>query len=421
VVVNAEKSTSGKIEISYIINNASWTTNYDIRIEDVDKPLNLIYKAKVIQNTGEDWNNVKLVLSTGNPSISNATPELNTYYLSFNNYYQSTTVTNKSFASTEIERTVQGKVTDYNGEALPGATVLIDGTGIGTVTDMDGYFSLNVPAGYSQLMVTFVGMNSQYVVANNSFLNVRMAQNNIEMEKYIVSSIASTELSGKTMGYSVSKAKKKEAIPIAIEKMQTTTEFEIKLPYTIPTDNKAYDVAMVEYEIPAEYDYTAVPKLSDNAYLVANITDWTELNLLDGAASLYFKGSYQGETYLDLKSFEDTLKLSIGRDQDIIIERKIQKDYSSKKLINTINKEEKAWEIQIKNNKDKAIKLTLEDQFPVSKNEEIKVELTESSGATIDAETGKLSWNISLAPKEKRSLIFKYSVKYPKNKKVVVE
>ena len=64
----------------------------------------------------------------------------------------------------------------------------------------------------------------------------------------------------------VSVSKQKEHIPLAIEKRQMSTEFEIEIPYSIPSDNQPYDVTMIEYQVAASYQYSAVPKLSDDSY-----------------------------------------------------------------------------------------------------------------------------------------------------------
>jgi len=87
LVISAERAVETKIEVDYLIGDATWTPTYDIRIKDIDNPLVLTYKAKVNQNSGEDWNDVNLTLSTGNPSVSNTKPTLDTYFLTFNNYY----------------------------------------------------------------------------------------------------------------------------------------------------------------------------------------------------------------------------------------------------------------------------------------------------------------------------------------------
>ena len=74
---------------------------------------------------------------------------------------------------------------------------------------------------------------------------------------------------------------------------------------------------MIEYAIEADYYYSVVPKISSNVFLMAKIVDWWGYHLLDGPVSLYYKGVYQGRTYLNLESFDDALVFSIGRDGDI--------------------------------------------------------------------------------------------------------
>lgn len=83
VQVIAGNPQQGKLEISYLVNQAGWTPRYDIRATDIQKPIELVYKAAVYQNTGEDWKDVPLTLSTGNPQLGGTKPKLNPWYLDF--------------------------------------------------------------------------------------------------------------------------------------------------------------------------------------------------------------------------------------------------------------------------------------------------------------------------------------------------
>ncbi len=86
IVVNVavKTKTNASFDLSYLIaSNATWYPFYDIRAKDINSPVELIYKAKASQNTGEDWKNVKLVLSTGNPQEGGVKPELTTWFLNF--------------------------------------------------------------------------------------------------------------------------------------------------------------------------------------------------------------------------------------------------------------------------------------------------------------------------------------------------
>ena len=90
VVVNSKSATSGKFQINYIVPNASWYPNYDLRVKDIASPLSMTMKANVSQSTGEEWEEIRLTLSTGNPSESGTKPALQPWRLGALNYQDRT-------------------------------------------------------------------------------------------------------------------------------------------------------------------------------------------------------------------------------------------------------------------------------------------------------------------------------------------
>lgn len=420
VKLKSELAANINFEIIYIVKDAAWEAFYDARIEGTNQPLNLVYKANVYQNTNEDWKDVNLVLSTGDPSVSNFKPELSTYFLTFNNFYRKGFDQFQRSNPAPYDLTVRGKVLDETGQPLPGVTVMIPGKTIGTTTDYDGHYSLKIPKGNNRLRFQFVGMKTKDVLINSrNLINISLQQEEMLLEEVVVTAYGSKGNPAASPSYK--NREPVQHIPLSITKQQTNTVFKIETPYTIPSDNKDYDVQMLEYEIPASYEFSSVPKLSEETYLIAKISDWTDYKLLDGDVNLFFNGVYEGKTYLDLESLEDTLSLSVGRDKDIMVKRELKKDFNQKQSIGSNKKETKGWEITLKNNKKHAVNLLVEDQYPVSKENEIKVDLLESSGAKIDEAEGKLTWNIELKAGETKKLLVKYEVKYPKDKKVIVE
>ncbi|MCU0443438.1 MAG: mucoidy inhibitor MuiA family protein [Microscillaceae bacterium] len=87
VSVKAENALSTEFELNYIVVDAGWQPIYDLRAKDTQSPVQLSYKANVFQNTGVAWDNVKITLSTGNPTQSGVKPELSTWYVNFYNPY----------------------------------------------------------------------------------------------------------------------------------------------------------------------------------------------------------------------------------------------------------------------------------------------------------------------------------------------
>ena len=197
--------------------------------------------------------------------------------------------------------------------------------------------------------------------------------------------------------------------------------FEIKKPYTIKSDNESYAVDMESYELPAFQQYYAVPKINNNAYLIANISDWEKYNLLEGEANVFFEETYVGKTLLDIRYATDTLEISLGRDKQVSVKREKLKDFTTKQFIGSKKEETRAYKTVIKNNKKQAINMIVLDQIPVSQLEEIEVKLLESSKGKLDKDTGELKWKFILSPAELKEFELQYSVKYPKNKSFIIE
>lgn len=114
---------------------------------------------------------------------------------------------------------------------------------------------------------------------------------------------------------------------------------------------------------------------------------------------------------------DDTLQVSLGKDQNILVEREKVKEFNSTKLLTGYRTANLNFNIRIKNNKNIPINLTIEDQAPISKNKSIEVKLHNTEGL-FDAETGKLNWKLNLTPQALKSISFGYEVKYPKNKMI---
>ena len=209
----------------------------------------------------------------------------------------------------------------------------------------------------------------------------------------------------------------------SVEQVETTTlvEFEIKKPYLIHSDNKLTTVEMESFELDADFEYFSIPKIDSDAFLRANITEWQKLNLLDGEANLFYENTFVGKTVLDTRGMKDTLSLSLGRDRSVQIKRDKSKDLSSSKLFGSKRETERNWMISVKNGKKAPIKITLQDQIPVSTLDEIEVITDELSGGELKKESGEITWKLNLEPNEKRELNLKYRIKYPKERKLFIE
>jgi uncharacterized protein (TIGR02231 family) len=195
---------------------------------------------------------------------------------------------------------------------------------------------------------------------------------------------------------------------------QLNTNFEIDLPYDIPSDGIGYCVNIKEEPVKAGYEHVAVPKLDKDAFLVAKLTNWDTLNLMAGPANIIMDNIFLGKTYINPNIITDTLDVSLGRDQRIAIQRKRTKDFKTyRKNDNKI--EQHAYEIIVRNNKKQAVEISVKDQYPISRVKEVEVNVGDTDGASTDPETGILTWSLKLKPGESKKIKFGYQIKYPKN------
>jgi uncharacterized protein (TIGR02231 family) len=219
------------------------------------------------------------------------------------------------------------------------------------------------------------------------------------------------------------KAEEIEAPPPPVQKQtgETTITFDTNIPYSVPSDGKIQTVEIQRLSAPADYKYVTLPKLSQHAYLTANISDWAKLSLQSGEATLYFENSYVGKSNLDVNQLSDTLTLSLGTDNSILVKREKRQDFTSKKVIGANKTDSFSFLLTVRNNKSTGIKITMQDQIPVSSNSGITIEAIELSGGRHNVQTGEIKWDLNMQPQETKQIILTYSVKYPRDKTVILE
>ena len=444
VVVNAANTKNARFSLDYFVRSASWQPMYDARVKDVSSPIVLNQKAKINQNTGEDWDKVQLTLSTGNPTLGGTKPDLNPWFLDFHNPYANRGSRKGSYQveSGRIGGHVVGTVRDVNGEPLIGASVLFSGTKIGTATDISGRFKLKIPPNVSTLEISYTGFTSLSVPVTSYAMNVNVylgegatldevvitGRKKRSMMKgsrsasnfYMVDGIRVQGglISEKDIG---KKDEKAETAEVSVEKALTTFNYTIKIPVTIKSDGKMQTVDIQSFNVPANYQYYAVPKLDKDAFLVGEITNWEQYGLLSAETNLFFEGTFLGKSFLDFESVEDTLAISLGRDKNIIVQRTKMKDFTKKQLLGGNRVDTRTFEISVVNKKSQAIKIRIEDQFPISKNKKIDIDELESSNASVNKETGIVRWDLTLPSNDRKKLRLGYKVKYPKGKRVQLE
>jgi uncharacterized protein (TIGR02231 family) len=290
------------------------------------------------------------------------------------------------------------------------------------VADGNGNFRLNVTDPTNTVVVSSVGFESrEFVASRNDVINVSLKESEKQLSEVVVTGYGtnSSYSYDRDDSYKKEENKRKKdqtAIETITTYQPTTVIYEIKDPYTILNDGKTYTVEIDGFEIPALYEYYAIPKLEPDVYLTAKIIDWQELNLQPGEANLFFEGTYLGQSFLDVLNSGDTLKLSLGKDKGVVSKRTLLKEFSSKKFLGNNKTDIRQYEIAVRNNKQQSINIIIEDQFPISTQKDIEVQDKKYDGAKLNDDTQKLTWTLTLEPKKESKLSFRYEVKYPKEK-----
>jgi uncharacterized protein (TIGR02231 family) len=352
VTVMAERSMMAEITLVYFVNAAGWTASYDLKASKEAQSIDLKHRATVFQNTGLDWKDVFLTLSTGNPNQANVKPTLTPQFLTF-----------------------------------------------------------DAPVVYRDYRLEDRG---------NRAASPKMAQSSVYQSNTNIQNSAPAEEAKELSEVVAVKKEAEDKDGVAdftqVNQNMMRIEYEIKLKYTIESDNKPHNVVIQSKTMPAQYSYSVVPKLDLDVFLMARVTDWEEMNLIPGTARVYFDNSYIGESYINPRNTNDTLQLNLGRDKSIVVTRNKVKDKCKDKSFSDNHLLTRVYEIVVRNTKNIPIRMVVEDQMPVTKEQDVKIEYTEESGAKFNPETGKLLWDFNLKPKDNKRLVFSFEVKAPKSK-----
>ena len=503
--LTTEKPTSLDLKLTYNIKNAGWFPIYDLKADKINSPINLEYKAHVFQNSGCDWTDINLVLSTSDPNTNNEKPIVNPKYLNFisaySNYQSQRATRNYNYKYNPLVKTVSGVVTtSSDGLPLPGASVIEKGTSNGVQTDFNGSYTLKTTNG-NTLAYSYIGMKTEELPIHSSIMNVVLDEDLARLEEVVVVGYGTSKGSG--LSSSVSSVKSEDIInslygtasgirvrgasslrsknnllyiidgiplksssvrkinPNSIESIEvlkdsqakaiygsrasngviiittkstsqrkinelgitvetgiTNTRFEIDKKYSIPSDGDVTVIEIDKFSVPATYDYFAAPVLNENVFLTAKIGNWEQYNLLPAEANIYFEGSYSGKTNINPGATTDSLTISLGVDPNIIIKRTQLNNFKKSTFIGSNKIVYKGFEIEIRNNKQSAIQLTLLDRIPKSQNREIKLDDIETGTSDYDDEKGLLKWVFKLKPGAFEKVKYSFSVKYPKGKRV---
>lgn len=393
--LSSPTTTTADFTITYYTPAANWVPYYDINIASTDKPVKIVSKAKVRQTTGLDWEKVRLNLSTATPSNGKIAPLFSTWFLDFQGYGSQLrgraagVATQNSFSydkAAELSEVVVAYGIAKESKAVLKQTIqplyMVDGTPV----DADYYNSLD-----------------QSMIKESSFIDGNTA--------------TKTYGSGAAGGVYVATLKSSMDDYITQAENDLNMTFNIDIPYTIPGNGKEQSIELQTKETVAEYKYYCAPRLDTETYLLAEISNWQQLNLLSGKANITYDGTYVGESLIDASSTHEKLTLTLGTDKRVVVKREKMQDFSSTKFLGSDTKQVFTYKLTVKNNQNKPIRMVLKDQYPISTQKSIEVELLvkDTTPWTVNKEDlGVITWEEEIKAGETKVYQISYSVKYPK-------
>jgi hypothetical protein len=429
VTLNVTEGGPIDFEVSYIISGVSWSPSYEARVTSTEKALQLFYYGMVQQTSGENWNNIDLILSTAQPAISSQIPSINKWNLDAAPVYaqihrvlqKQKSMDQPMSERTGMGNTLTGRIVDVStNEPLIGANIVLQGTSLGGSTNIDGTYSIyNIPEGRYTVSASMIGYRKVY--RNDVYIskttgakqNFYLQAENIQGEEVVVMAQRSEQMADMATSASMIVQAEESTTKAEI----TSSSFTITSKQSIPSDNQSHKVGISLENLPIEFAYDIIPKSVQAAYLTGKGKNAKEYPLLAGETNVFLDNSFVATIPLKTIMPNDSFAINLGVDEEIRVERKLVSRFTEQVgTFSTKIRTTYEFEFKIENHKKYDVEVKLYDQIPVSRNEKIVVEQIEPNPKTMlpDAD-GILMWKLTLPANEKRSFKLKFSVERPPN------
>ena len=236
-----------------------------------------------------------------------------------------------------------------------------------------------------------------------------------------------------TRSTSMAAPKKAEATSERAEEQQAAAEvssfqvlFRIPGRVSLGASEGAKSLRISSAMLAPDLAVRAVPVLDPTGFLEASFRQNEDAPLLPGRVAIYRDGMFVGRGQMAAAARDETVRLGFGADDKVKIERTVVKrnEGSAGLIVTTSKTDERAFKTTIRNGHDFPIRIAIEDQLPVSENEDIQVEMLSSTTppttTSLRDKRGVLEWVFEARPGEARDIGFAWRVRWPKDKTVVM-
>jgi uncharacterized protein (TIGR02231 family) len=341
----AAAATKATLRVTYAVRNARWTPLYDARLDtgakDRKPSLELVRRAEITQNTGEDWSNVALSVSTVRTARGGRAPDLNSLIVQY--------------------------------PPPPRASASFSG-----------------------------------------------AMDNARLRSAPLAPAPAAKMAADALS---ERADEQQA---AAEVGSFQVVFKIPGRVSLGASEGAKSLRVSGAMLAPDLAVRAVPVLDPTAFLEASFKQNEDAPLLPGRVAIYRDGVFVGRGQMTAAGKDETVRLGFGADDKIKIERSVVKrnEGSAGLIVTTSKTDERSFKTTIRNGHDFPIKVAIEDQLPVSENEDIQVEMlpstTPPTTTNLRDKRGVLEWAFEAKAGEVRDIGLAWRVRWPRDKGVVM-
>jgi hypothetical protein len=378
IVVDKKNAAAGKVRLNYLVGAASWHPQYKLRAGKDKDPVQLEYLAAVSQQSGEDWKDVKVTLSTAQPMLNSSPPEL------------------KSLEFTVLAR----------GGMPPGAQ---------PVPNLPGGPAGQAPGDFQKQARDLRSKGAQEYNAKKDATGGKLINDAAALEQCLDLFNPRDDRQAKTR-------------PDDAPREGQSVTYHLNTRLSVPSRTEDQVIEVARLEMAPEYFYKAVPVLTPHVYRLANLTNKSQYVLLPGEATTYLGSDFVGQMNMPLVAADEQFTAGFGVDPALRVQRQMMDKARETKGGNQVLKFE--YRILVSSYKSEPVSVQVWDRLPHAEAETagislVKAEPEVSTDALYLREerpNNLLRWDLKVDPtmNGEKARAVKYEFKLEMDKQMIV-
>lgn len=409
VFINAPEAGTAKLRLSYLVNNASWAPSYNLRATEARDEVTIEYNASIQQMSGEDWNDVEMVLSTATPSLVAKAPRLEPLVIKLGALVPATQAPQiaesyqrmkENIANVSKARGQQVFATDSNLDAPMAAPAELAGE----------------PASDSRSLGRAMGGVGGWSFADQT-RNIDVELNSIACQLQLFDFNNSLNALRDDDDKTTNGA---EGVSVSYKLANSTS---------LPSRSDRQLIQIASRPLKGDFYRLATPVLTSFVYEEARLTNTSDQVFLSGPVATFLGGQFVGRGDLPTVAVGESFTVGLGIDSSLKAERKLVKKEERVQGGNRVV--DFTYELKLENFGDKSVTVRLLDRLPTVGENDIKVTLVKSDEEVskdenyllTDRKDGILRWDVevpaqAVGPKKK---VLSYTMQIEYDKQLSIE